>query len=154
MGKIKKIFQPKSIKTAFAEYMLACIFSALLMALIFSGFCQYGQSLIYKKYEKQLENSSYKTKIEFYEEADDNNLGTLNSLNYYTVDILSFSTPLENLIYDILGIFSVAFYPICFIISLIIVSILFYKKEIQIPLEMLDYAADNIRDNNLNFKIV
>ena len=53
MGKMKDFFKRKSIKTAFTIYMLVCIFSALLLSLALSNFCQWGQSRYYKKYQIQ-----------------------------------------------------------------------------------------------------
>ena len=53
MGKMKDFFKRKSIKTAFTISMLACIFSALLLSLALSNFCQWGQSRYYKKYQIQ-----------------------------------------------------------------------------------------------------
>lgn len=55
MGKMKDFFKRKSIKTVFTIHMLVCIFSALLLSLALSNFCQWGQSRYYKKYQIHLE---------------------------------------------------------------------------------------------------
>lgn len=151
MGKIKRRFQNRSIKTSFIAYMLICILTAVLMSLLLSNLCQTGQSYIYKKYAAAYENSDFRTEIDFHEKTGENMNGTLN---FFTEDLTSFFTPFENWFYNTLGFFSIAFYPICFIICIGITSLLFYKREIQKPLHILDAAADLISDNNLNFNII
>ena len=133
--------------------MLICIFSALLLSLFFSSLCQFGQSVIYQKYNNQYNTFShkYKTELNLLKTEDKKIDGTLY---YNTVDITSFFTPFETSIYNIMEFFTLAFYPICFILCVAITSILFYKKQLQKPFEILDNAADNISKNNLDFKIV
>lgn len=153
MGKMRNFFHRRSIRTSFTIYMLVCILSAVLLSLLLSGICQFGQARIYEKYEIQYENSGYWTEVNFHEETE-----TIDGLNgrfrYYTRDITSLFTPVEGLIYNFLGIMSVVFWPVFFGICIGITSLLFYKGQIQEPLEILDRAADNIADNNLDFKIV
>ena len=72
------------------------------------------------------------------------------TLYYNTVDITSFFTPFETSIYNIMEFFTLAFYPICFILCVAITSILFYKKQLQKPFEILDNAAEK----NPNIKVV
>ena len=102
MGKIKKFFHHKSIKITFTIYMLICIFSALLLSLFFSGLCQFGQSVIYQKYNNQYNTFScrYKTELNFLKTVDKKIDGILY---YNTVDITSFFTPFETSIYNIMG---------------------------------------------------
>lgn len=156
MGKMKDFLQTKSIKKTFMAYMLICILSALLLSLLFSGICQYGQSVICRRILLEYENAGYRTEISFYENADAEIRGSLNAieLSYYTGGIITYMTPLEETVYNILGIMSVVFFPIWFGICIGITSVLFYKRQLQKPLEILDKAADNIADNNLDFKIV
>ena len=54
MGKNKKSNRKRSMKSVFAMYMVAGILSALVLSLVFSGGCQFGQSLFYKKYKGNL----------------------------------------------------------------------------------------------------
>ena len=75
-------------------------------------------------------------------------------IHYYTTDITELFTFFDELIYNILGICSGIVYPISFIICIGITSILFYKRKLQKPLEILNNAADNISDNNLDFEII
>ncbi|MDE5588374.1 MAG: HAMP domain-containing histidine kinase [Acetatifactor sp.] len=98
-------------------------------------------------------NSDYGMEVNFHEETETVE-GISGSIRYFTRDITFLFTPVEDLIYNILGIMSVAFWPVCFGICIGITSLLFYKGQIQEPLEILDRAADNIADNNLDFKIV
>lgn len=148
MGKIKPVIAKKSIKTSFAAYTLTCILAALLFSLVLSGICQWGQSQIYKKY--QLEYGSL-------EELGPDERAAMDEdgrLIYYSVDMESRFTPFEKTAYKLLQFFSIAIYPICFAAGIGITSFLFYKKLIQKPLEILDRAADNIADQNLDFNIV
>lgn len=149
MGKIKNLFREKSIKTAFVAYMLVCILSALLLALILSNICQFGQSQFYKKYQTEYEDSAYYIEMESQDSSNSHGV-----LSYYTDDIRTLFTPFELTVYDMLGLFSIACYPVCFIICIAITSVVFYKKQMQKPLEILSNAADNISDNNLDFTIV
>ena len=149
MGKIKNLFGEKSIKAVFAVYMLVCIVSALFLALSLSNICQFGQSQFYKKYETEYEASAHY--IEMESQHSNNSHGVLS---YYTDDICTMFTPLELTIYDMLGLFSIACYPICFIACIAITSVAFYKRQMQKPLEILGNAADHISDNNLDFTIV
>ena len=153
MGKVRNFFHRRSIRTSFTIYMLVCILSAVLLSLLFSGICQFGQERIYEKYVIQYVNSDYGMEVNFHEETETVE-GISGSIRYFTRDITFLFTPVEDLIYNILGIMSVAFWPICFGICIGITSLLFYKGQIQEPLEILDRAADNIADNNLDFKIV
>lgn len=140
-----------SVKKSFAAYVLACILSALLLSLLLSGFCQFGQARIYDKYEMEYIYSGNWREIYFHEDVKQEIHGTIG---YSTRDITSLFTPPERLKYNILGILSLAVYPICFVVCIGITSLLFYKRQIQKPLEILDEAADNIADNNLDFNIV
>lgn len=153
MGKVRNFFHRRSIRTSFSIYMLVCILSAVLLSLLFSGICQFGQARIYEKYVIQYINSDYGMEVNFHEETETVE-GISGSIRYFTRDITFLFTPVEDLIYNILGIMSVAFWPVCFGICIGITSLLFYKGQIQEPLEILDRAADNIADNNLDFKIV
>lgn len=153
MGKVRNFFHRRSIRTSFTIYMLVCILSAVLLSLLLSGICQFGQARIYEKYVIQYENSDYEMEVNFHEETETEE-GLRGSIRYFTRDITFLFTPVEDLIYNILGIMSVVFWPVCFGICIGITSLLFYKGQIREPLEILDKAADNIADNNLDFKIV
>lgn len=153
MGKVRNFFHRRSIRTSFTIYMLICILSAVFLSLLFSGICQFGQARIYEKYVIQYINSDYGMEVNFHEETETVE-GISGSIRYFTRDITFLFTPVDDLIYNILGIMSVAFWPVCFGICIGITSLLFYKGQIQEPLEILDRAADNIADNNLDFKIV
>lgn len=155
MGKIRDFLRNNSIKKSFMVYMLVCILSALLLSLLSGGACQLGQSVICKRKLAEYENAGYRTEINFYGEADEEINGSLNALefSYYTGGISSLLTPFEEVIYNILGIMSVVLCPIWFGACIGITSVLFYKRQMQKPLEILDKAADNIADNNLDFKI-
>lgn len=154
MGKIKRLFQRKSIKTSFVQYMTVCIFCAVLLSLLCSNLCQIGQSLIYDKYAVKYKNPDWdwETEIEFFgsPEVEEEGRGIVE---YATTDITSFFTFSENVTYNVLGFFSIAFFPICFAVCIGITSVVFYKKQIQKPLEILENAADQIADHNTDFTI-
>ena len=150
MGKIKEFFKRKSIKTAFTTSMLVCIISALLLSLSLSSICQWGQSRYYKKYQVQFGVSDPEIVIGF-DKKDDEQKG---SISYQTpLNLMDHFTPTDWTVYNILGFLSIGVYPICFIFCIVATSILFYKRHMQKPLAILDHAASQIADNNLDFKI-
>ncbi|MDE7308245.1 MAG: HAMP domain-containing histidine kinase [Lachnospiraceae bacterium] len=148
MGKIKKIFKQTSIKTAFAKSVLACIFSALFLSILASSFCQWGKNVLLKKYEDKYGLYENTVKIEF-DYNYDKNLSyqmPVHSVNYFTSQDL--------IIYNILGFLSIGVYPVCFIICIIIANFRFYHRLLEKPLLILDNAAKQIADNNLDFHVV
>lgn len=152
MDKIKSFFKRKSIKIAFAVYMLTCIVVSVILALVISNACRFGQIQLNKKYQSEFDATGSKVELEFGETVNvDKDGGTIN---YYVEDVTSYFTPLEIVEYSILGYLSIGVYPICFILCISITSLLFYKKQLQKPLNILDKAADNIAENNLDFEIV
>lgn len=151
MGKIKVFFKRKSIKTAFTTSMLVCIFSALLLSLVLSNICQWGQSKIYKQYQIQFGVSDPEMVIGF-DKTDENE--QKGSISYQTpLNLKDHFTPTDRTVYNILSFMSVGVYPICFIFCIVVTSVLFYKRQLQKPIAILDYAAGEIADNNLDFKI-
>ena len=150
MGKITEFFKRKSIKTAFTTSMLVCIVSALLLSLALSSCCQWGQSQIYKQYQFEFGVSDPEMVIGFDRTADEQK----GSISYQTpLNLMDHFTPADRTIYNILGFLSIGVYPICFIFCIVATSILFYKRHMQKPLAILDHAAGQIADNNLDFKI-
>lgn len=149
MGKIKRLFREKSIKNAFMSYILICILSALFLSLLLSALFQSGQERLYQKYQAEYEDSAQYIEMESQDSGNSHGI-----LSYYTEDIRTFFTPLELTVYEALGFLSVACYPICFIVCIAITSVLFYKKQLQKPLEILENAAHNISASNLDFTIV
>lgn len=143
MGKIKKLFYKRSIKTIFIWYMLGCIVTAILFSLLLSNTCQFVQSRIYNKYQTIYEETHKEVEVE---------KGHL--IAYYTRDLRSYFTPFEQRLDDAMSFFSIAVYPICFIFCIMGTSVLFYRRQLQTPLAILDYAAGQIADNNLDFKVV
>ena len=151
MGKITVFFKRKSIKTAFTTFMFICIVSALLLSLVLANFCQWGQSKIYKQYQIQFEVSDPEMVIGF-DKTDENE--QKESISYQTpLNLKDHFTPTDRTVYNILSIMSVGIYPICFIFCIVVTSVLFYKRHMQKPLAILDHAASQIADNNLDFKI-
>lgn len=151
MGKIKEFFKRKSLKTAFTTSMLVCIISALLLSLSLSSICQWGQSRYYKKYQVQFGVSDPEMVIGF-DKTDENE--QKGSISYQTpLNLKDHFTPTDRTVYNILSFMSVGVYPICFIFCIVVTSVLFYKRQLQMPIAILDYAAGEIADNNLDFKI-
>lgn len=145
MEKIKSFFRKKSIKTSFALYMLTGILLAVLLSLLLSSICQLIQHQIYKKHEIEYKSYYVEMKIEPYDG---------HTIGYYTEDLSSLFSPTERKLYDFMGFFSVGVYPLCFIFCIAATSALFYKRQLQKPLTLLDHAAKQIADNNLDFQVV
>ncbi len=141
MGKITEKFRNKSLKTTFSQYMVGCILAALALSLILSDLCLSGQTKISEQYQ--------------YQYSHEINIGENGNYNVQlrTEDITEFLTPTEHIAYKTLGILSVGVYPICFIAFIILTSVLFYKRQLYRPLMILNNAADNIAENNLDFSV-
>lgn len=141
MGKIIEKFRNKSLKTTFSQYMVGCILAALALSLVLSDLCLSGQTKIAEQYQ--------------YQYSHEINIGENGNYNVQlrTEDITEFLTPVEHVAYKILGVLSVGIYPICFIVFIILTSVLFYKRQLYKPLLILNNAADNIADNNLDFSV-
>lgn len=149
MGKIKNVFGANSIKTAFVTYMSIGIVSALLLSLILSGICQSGQRHFYKKYQTEYEDSAHYIRMESQDSSNNRVV-----MGYCTDDFCNSLTSFELTVYNVWGLLSIACYPVSFMMCIVFTSVLFYKKQMQKPLEILGNAADNISDNNLDFTIV
>lgn len=148
----KKSFR-KSIKKDFAFYIILYIFSSLLLGFICSQLFLYAHKQIRKKYYDE-----YQNKIEYIEGKPNTAYHYYNDNDvkieiHYSLDILTLFTPVDRIKSNILGIASGVVYPLSFIVCLSLISILFYKKILQQPLELLGAAADKIADNNLDFTI-
>lgn len=151
MGKITEFFKRKSIKTTFTTSMLVCIISALLLSLALSNICQLGQSRYYKKYQIQFGVSDPEMVIGFDNTDEKEQKG---SISYQIpLNLMDQFTSTDRTVYNILGFLSIGVYPICFIFCIVATSILFYKRHMQKPLAILDHAAGQIADNNLDFQI-
>lgn len=152
MGKIRAFFKSKSIKKAFTIYMSVGIVSAFLLSLLLSSLCQFGCSGVYEKYEIQFGVQGQDIRMEFEEQGENE---TDSALFYQTpYDLLGKFTPEDRSIYNFLGFLSVGVYPVCFIIFIVVTSILFYRRQLHKPLAILDHAAAQIAGNNLDFHVV
>lgn len=148
----KKSFR-KSIKKDFAFYIILYIFSSLLLGFACSQLFLYEQNQIRKKYY-----DAYREKIEYIEGKPNTAYHYYNDNDvkieiHYSLDILTLFTPRDRIKSNIFGIASGVVYPLSFIVCLGLISILFYKKILQKPLELLGAATDKIADNDLDFKI-
>lgn len=154
MGKkLRKKSFHKSIKKDFAFYIILYIFSSLLLGFVCSQLFLYGQNQIREKYYDE-----YKKKIEYIEGKPNTAYHFYNDNDvkieiHYSLDLFTLFTSRDKIKYDILGIASGAVYPLSFIVCLGLISILFYRKILQKPLELLGATADKITDNNLDFTI-
>lgn len=143
MGKIKKIFLTKSLKTTFTIYLTACLIIALMISLFLSNLCQMGQSLIFDKYQDEY--------AQYGKIVESENIN--GNFQYFTKDFKEILTSKDLAIYEFLGILSVVVSPVTFIACIIITSIIFYKRQFLKPFTILNDATDNIADNNLDFTI-
>lgn len=129
MGKIKVFIKRKSIKTAFTASMFICIVSALLLSLVLSNLCQWGQSKYYKKYQIQFEVSDPEMVIGF-DKTDENE--QKGSISYQTPrNLKDHFTPTDRTVYHILRLMSVGVYLICFIFCIAVTSVLFYNGNFR-----------------------
>lgn len=142
MDKIRRFFYRRSIKTIFVWYMLGCILAAIFLSLFFSEVCKFVQSQIYDKYQIIYEDSHKEIEVE-----------KGHVIGYFTRDLRSYFTPFEQKLDDAMGFFSIAVFPICFVLCIMATSILFYRRQLQKPLAILAHAAGQIADNNLDFKV-
>ncbi len=143
MDKMKKGLYKKSIKAAFIGYMAGCIMTALLFSLVLSNMYQMLQSRLYEPYQKQYQYGYVE------EELDDGHV-----IRYYTQNYHSYMTPFEQWLDEVLNFMSIGTYPLCFVVCIVLTSILFYKKQLQGPLRVLEDAAEQIAQDNLNFKVI
>lgn len=152
MGKVRKFLKGKSIKRAFTLSMLACIFSGILLSLSLSGFCQWLQSLIYGKYKAEYGISGDGMMIGFENMEED---GPKIGISYEDpTDVFACFTPRDLMLYDALGILSGGVYPLCFLCCMAVTGNLFYKRQLQEPLAILEHAAGQIAENSLDFQVV
>ncbi len=147
MGKIKQFFTAKSIKKDYITFTCLSILTALIISVICSGLLQNAQHAILGKYEDYYDYQKHSST--FHGTGDEQTF----YIDYMTVGSTQFMTPLEDIVYNVLGILSFAVFPLSFFVCLFIASIIFYKKILQKPLEILAGATDNISENNLDFKI-
>ncbi len=152
MGKIRAFFKSRSIKKAFTIYMFVGVVSAFLFSLVLSNLCQFGCSEVYEKYEIQFGVQGQDIRMEFEKQVENEPDSVLFYQTPY--DLFGKFSPEDLSIYIILGFLSVGVYPICFIIVIVFTSILFYRRQLQKPLVILDHAAAQIADNNLDFHVV
>ena len=147
MGKINHPPKKKSIKNAFILSMVLCVLCALLLAVVLSGLCQRGQSEIHKNYLSPFDRPDDGVRILFGQSGTYRNEVGISYSSHIQF------TPMDQLIYNILSILSISVYPICFIISMVITSVLFYKRQLQKPLAILGSAAEQIAKKQLDFQI-
>ncbi len=148
MGAIKKKLRGASLKRAFILYFVVCLLIAVVLSAASSGLCQLGQSLLYKKYQAQYHAEIGQQGQVFLED------GSLDGkLQIYTRDIRSFYTDFEKGLDRALDILSIALVPVWFAVCIGATGALFYRRKLQTPLAILDAAADNIAENNLDFTV-
>lgn len=147
--KVLDSFSTISIKASLIFHVIACLVIALALSLTSSSICQYGQNAMHTKYLAQFEK----------EHAIQGHIVGENGLDYggniivYRDDILKLYSSSELALNKLLDFLNVALVPTWFIVSIIVTCVLFYRKKLKQPLEILDHAADNIANNNLDFTI-
>lgn len=152
MGKIRAFSKSRSIKKAFTIYMFVGVVSAFLFSLVLSSLCQFECSKVYEKYEIQFGVQGQDIRMESEKQGKNEPDSTLFYQTPY--DLFGKFSPEDLSIYNILGFLSVGVYPVCFIIFIVVTSILFYRRQLQKPLAILDHAAAQIAGSNLDFHVV
>lgn len=151
MGKMKRFSRKKSIKYAYAGSVLACMLCGISLSLICSGICQWGQAMYYNRCKEAYGICDREVKIDF---ENDFREGKRGIAIYQTpVGMEDYFTPVDRTVYDFLGALSVAVYPVCFVLCIAVTSVLFYRRQLQRPLEVLEDAAAQIAANNLDFTV-
>ncbi|MDO4338614.1 MAG: HAMP domain-containing sensor histidine kinase [Eubacteriales bacterium] len=149
MEKIKKLFQrrPKasSLKTSFAVYMIIGLLAALLLSAASSALCQWKQSRIYDQYKEQIKQ--YKGTV-ISEDGKD-----MGNVTYYLENAKEFYSDYDAALDQALDILSVLVVPVWFAVCIAVTSILFFRRNLKKPLELLDGAAEQIARQNLDFEI-
>ncbi len=145
MDQVKKLFQSRSLKTTFARAITLCIFSALLLSLLLSGICRWGRDCLYEKNRNDYKYVVNQAAITFGQKKF--------HLEIVYDDRKPFS-PAKEALYNGLDLLSFAVYPICFVVSILLTSMLFYRRYLQQPFAILAHAADEIAQDNLDFKVV
>ena len=177
MGKMKKIWKEKSIKKDFAAYLLCYVLGALILSVSCSALLLHIQSTkipreyvleyveegeikqfsqenlreMYESGEQSEEWEPYTQKLRVQEFVDEyGNTVYLNSLD--PVLTIAFE-PFDEFLYNFLGTVGFAVYPVVFVFGIGLTSRLFYRRKLQEPLRILNHAADNIANSNLDFEI-
>ena len=148
MDTVKKKMRATSLKRAFILYFVACLLVAVFLSAASLGLCQFGQSMLYKKYQAQ-----YNAEIGQQGQVILENSELGGKLQIYTRDIRSFYTGFEEGLDKALDILGIALVPVWFAVCIGATGALFYRRKLQKPLAILDAAADNIAENNLDFTV-
>lgn len=145
MDKVKRFLQFKSLKSILAVYIIVYIFLSMALSLFLSNVCQWRQSKLNRKDKKEfvVNNKEWVSVPEdLLSEYDYDEFGGKKSFDAF-----------DQMEYEIWGILTWAVYPVCFVGNILIISILFYKQQLQKPLEVLNTATENIAKHNLDFGI-
>lgn len=142
MGKIKNRFIKMSLRSSFILYVAIFFAIALLLTIITGNIADN----IWKSIEKS------------YMDINENGSLIFESNNYFGITIIpqgmenTFSKS-DKIVYVFFRFLSTAAAPIWFSVCIVIAAFLFYRNKLKKPLEVLNSAADNITENNLNFTI-
>ena len=149
MDKVKRLFRFKSLKSILAVYIIVYIVLSMALSLFLSNICQWRQSKLNIRDEKEFIVNFTANNKEWVHVPEDR----LSEYEYdESVGKESVDT-FGRMEYEILGILTWAVYPVCFVGNILIISILFYKQQLQKPLEVLNTATENIASHNLDFEI-
>ncbi len=149
MDKVKRLFRFKSLKSILAVYIIVYIVLSMALSLFLSNICQWRQSKLNIRDEKEFIVNFIANNKEWVNVPEDrlSEYEYDESVGKESVDTFS------RMEYEILGILTWAVYPVCFVGNILIISILFYKQQLQKPLEVLNTATENIASHNLDFEI-
>lgn len=143
---IKRKRNSCSLKVSFAVYMVGGLLAALCLSIIFSVICQSIQDQIRQKYEKMANREPVEL---FYEDG----VPTGTSGYVYLSDPREFYSDWELTVDEAAGILAWFLPFLSFCGSIVVTSILFYKRNLKKPLELLDEGAEKIAQQDLDFSI-
>lgn len=145
MEKIGLSLHVRSIKSAFILYIVTCLCVAAFLSAVSFLACQNGQFLITEKYAAEYDQTI---------RDGSNTMSSGNHILYVTTfDIFELFSPSEKFLYDLLGVLMILLIPFWFALCIVITSILFYRRKFQTPLGILNTAAENIANHNLDFTV-
>lgn len=149
MEKIALPVVKSSIKTSLILHVFVCLIIPFALSMLSSFLCQVGLDRIYNKHYTQFAAES---EIRGHVVGEDG-LEYGGHITFFRDDILKLYTNSELIFNKLLDFLNVALVPFWFVTSIIVACVLFYRKKLKRPLEMLYHAADNISNNSLDFTI-
>ncbi len=139
-----------SLKWSFAIYATVAILAALLISVPLTTVFNDLQTDITNRYLAQ-----YQDEIGGHAELlVDGKVIPGDGVWIYSEDVTDRFSGTDAMLYDLYGVLSVIVVPVVFVLFILIGSILFYRRKLKKPLEILDAASARIASGDLDFSVV